>query len=78
MMNKSGKSRIASFAKKYEDFFIEMVEGEIAEISCRKNLDTDLEAYKEILCENQFRHQSLCLFWSYLGGCNQKTSYGLN
>ena len=72
MMNKSDTSRIASFAKKYEDFFIEMVEGEIAEISCRKSLDTALEAYEEILVKVNSGIRACAYLGAILGGASKK------
>jgi geranylgeranyl pyrophosphate synthase len=72
MMNRSCKSTIASFAKKFEDFFIEMVEGESAEISCRKNLDTDLEAHKEILWKINSGIRACVYFGAILGGAPKK------
>ena len=72
MMNKSNKFTIASFAKKYEGFFIEMVEGEIAEISCRKNLDTDLTAYQEILVKINSGLRASAYLGAILGGATKK------
>jgi geranylgeranyl pyrophosphate synthase len=72
MMNKSDKSTIASFAEKYEDFFIEMVEGEIGEISCRKNLDTALAAYQEILVKANSGVRACTYLGAILGGATKK------
>lgn len=81
MMNKSDMSTIASFAKKYEDFFVKMVEGEIAEISCRKNLDTALTAYQEILVKINSSLRACTYLGAILGGATKKqittlTEYG--
>ncbi|MGD9131952.1 MAG: polyprenyl synthetase family protein [Candidatus Bathyarchaeota archaeon] len=41
--------KIANIAEAFGNFSIELCEAELMEISCRKELDTDLESYKKIL-----------------------------
>jgi len=72
MMSKSDKSMVASFAGAYEDFFIEMCEGEIAEISCRKNLDTDLAAYEDVLIKINCGIRACACLGAILGGATKK------
>ena len=72
MMNKSDKSTIVSFPRAYEKFFIEMCEGEIAEMSCRKNLDTEIAAYEKILMEINSGIRACAYLGAILGGATKK------
>ena len=72
MMNTSDKSTIVSLPRAYEKFFIEMCEGEIAEMFCRKNLDTDLTAYEEILVKINSGIRACAYLGAILGGATKK------
>lgn len=72
MMNTNDKSTIVSFPRAYEKFFIEMCEGEIAETFCRKNLDTDVTAYEEILVEINSGIRACAYLGAILGGATKK------
>ena len=72
MMDKNNYSTISSFGKLYENFFIEMCEGEIAEISCRMNFDTSLEVYQQILMQINSGLRACAHLGGLLGGATKK------
>ena len=73
MIGRSGKSlRIEEFTEAYEDCCVDMCEAELADISCRKNLDTSLSAYKEVLWKVNSGIKACTQLGAILGGGTEK------
>ena len=59
--------KIANVIEAYESFFIELCEGEFMEISCRQNLDTELEYYQKILWKSTADTEACARLGAILG-----------
>jgi geranylgeranyl diphosphate synthase type I len=59
--------KIMRVIEAYESFFIEICEAEFMEISCRRNLDTDLEYYQKILWKSTADTEACARLGAILG-----------
>lgn len=59
--------KIVSVIEAYESFFLEVCEAEFMEISCRRNLDTELECYQKILWKSTADTEACARLGAILG-----------
>jgi geranylgeranyl diphosphate synthase type I len=59
--------KIMRVIEAYESFFIEICEAEFMEVSCRRNLDTDLEYYQKILWKSTADTEACARLGAILG-----------
>jgi len=73
MIRKTNKPiTVAAFAEAYGNSSLDMCEAEIDEISCRKNLETDLEFFKEVLWKLNSGIKACAKLGAIIGGGTKK------
>ncbi len=66
------QEKISVVLKAYEDFFLEVCEGEFMEITCRQTIETELDYHKQMLWKSTADTEACARLGAVLGGGSEK------